>query len=199
MNNNETLKHCPNGHYYEGEECPYCPKGDNGKTKVYPIHPTSVDIDIPLCPHCGRPIRKRENLYQPAGVVIGSISDIRDAKMPWNYNWNGRCDSCGYDFNISMTQNISHLDLGNKHTSVKVSQRDYMYHITANWGKLSGLCLSGVEIETYVGGCAGDKQKQKVFLSTSELKYLMKVLANSPILQQEDCEWMDRQRWITLT
>lgn len=199
MNNNETLKHCPNGHYYEGEECPYCPKGDNGKTKVYPIHPTSVDIDIPLCPHCGRPIRKRENLYQPAGVVIGSISDIRDAKMPWNNNWNGRCDSCGYDFNISMTQNISHLDLGNKHTSVKVSQRDYMYHITANWGELSGLCLSGVEIETYVGGCAGDKQKQKVFLSTSELKYLMKVLANSPILQQEDCEWMDRQRWRTLT
>lgn len=199
MSNNKTMKVCPNGHYYEGEECPYCPNlyGDD-RTKVYP-YPGEGNVNIPTCPHCGRPIRKRENLCQPAGVVIGSISDIRDAKMPWNYNWNGRCDSCGHDYNINMTQNISHLDLGNKHTSVKVSQRDYMYHITANWGELSGLCLSGVEIETYVGGCAGDKQKQKVFLSTSELKYLMKVLANSPILQQEDCEWLDRQRWRTLT
>lgn len=196
MNNNETMKVCENGHCYQGDSCPYCPKVYDKETRLYP---GAGSVNIPLCPHCGKPLRKRENLCQPADVVIGSISDIRDAKMPWNNNWNGRCDSCGHDFNISMTQNISHIDLGNKNTSVKVSQRNYIYNITANQGELSGLCLSGVEIETYVGGYAGDKQKQKVFLSTSELKYLMKVLANSPILQQEDCEWMDRQRWITLT
>lgn len=199
MSNNKTMKVCPNGHYYEGEECPYCPNlyGDD-RTKVYPYHGEG-NVNIPTCPHCGRPIRKRENLYQPAGVVIGSISDIRDAKMPWNYNWNGRCDSCGHDFNINMTQNIGYRDLGNKHTSVKVSYENHIYSITAGEGEVYGLHLSGVEIETYVGGRTGGNHKQKVFLSTNELKYLLKVLANSPILQQEDCEWLDRQRWRTLT
>lgn len=44
-----------------------------------------------------------------------------------------------------------------------------------------------MEIETFVEQ-RGDTTKQKIFLSTNELKYLLKVLSNSPILKQEDCD-----------
>ena len=197
MNNNKTMKVCPNGHYYQGEECPYCPPVYDKKTKLYPTF--AMTENVPSCPHCGRPIRKIENLCQPANLMIGSVGNCDDGRIPWNYNWNGRCDNCGHDFNINMTQNIGYRDLGNKHTSVKVSYENHIYSITAGEGEVYGLHLSGVEIETYVGGRTGGNHKQKVFLSTNELKYLLKVLANSPILKQDDCDLINKRSWMTLT
>lgn len=194
MNNNETMKVCENGHCYQGDSCPYCPKVYDKETRLYP---GAGSVNIPLCPHCGKPLRKRENIY-PVGEKVGSVGNPYDGKIPWNYRWNGRCENCGHDFDISIRQNLGGFGLGDRHTSVKVrTQR--CNHITAGFNGDSGLILSGVEIETYVEEHSGDRRIQRVFLSTNELKYLMKVLANSPILQQEDSEWMDRQDWRSLT
>lgn len=192
MNNNETMKVCGKGHYYQGDSCPYCPKLYDKETRLYPV---AGSVNIPLCPHCGKPLRKRENINQPyIGQTVGSVGNPGDGMIPWNYEWNGRCDNCGHEFNINMVQNIQCTDLGNKHTSVKIMEKSYMYHITAGADDVSGITLSGIEIESYVGGYAGDKEKQKIFLSTNELKYLLKVLSNSPILQQEDYEWITDNR-----
>ena len=83
-----------------------------------------------------------------------------------------------------MRQNISGFELSDKQTSVKVATKSYLYSFTGD----QSLILSGVEIESRVGGRTGDKQVQKIFLSTNELKCLLKVLSHSPILQQEDYE-----------
>lgn len=179
MNNNETLKHCPNGHFYEGEDCPYCPPHDDKKTRLYPTFARTENV--PSCPHCGRPIRKIENI--DIDRQIGSIGNCRDGRVPWNYGWNGRCENCGQDYNIHIVQKLGGVDLGNKHTSVRVDSRYYLYSHTGN----TSIVLSGVEIETFVEQ-RGDTTKQKIFLSTNELKYLLKVLSNSPILKQEDCD-----------
>ena len=83
-----------------------------------------------------------------------------------------------------MRQNIGGFELSDKQTSVKVATKSYLYSLTGD----QSLILSGVEIESHVGGHTGDKQVQKIFLSTNELKCLLKVLSHSPILQQKDYE-----------
>ena len=182
MNNNETMKVCENGHCYQGDSCPYCPKVYDKETRLYP---GAGSVNIPLCPHCGKPLRKRENINQqvPSDVIVSSVGNPHDGKIPWNYGWNGRCENCGQDYNIHIVQKLGGVDLGNKHTSVRVDSRSYLYSHTGN----TSIVLSGVEIETFVEQ-RGDTTKQKIFLSTNELKYLLKVLSNSPILKQEDCD-----------
>lgn len=193
------MKKCPNGHYYEGDVCPYCP------TQYYPNYdptlttdpkphkptfyprdtPTSTvfGTDIPLCPHCGSPIRKQLPI-PPKGVCISSINHMGDGIVPWNYEWDGKCESCGHDFNIVM-----HIDMGStgpdhkiRETKVTVGANEFTHHITIQIGEvLSATALSGVKIET-----DGPLGKEKIFLSANELKYLMKALQNSPILKQLD-------------
>ena len=121
MNPHETMKVCPNGHYYQGDHCPYCPTVYNNETKLYP---QTGSNNIPICPHCGKPLRKREKINQPyIGQTVGSVGNPGDGMIPWNYEWNGRCDNCGHEFNINMVQNIQCTDLGNKHTSVKIMEK----------------------------------------------------------------------------
>lgn len=56
MNNNETLKHCPNGHYYEGEECPYCIKFgfERVEEKEYKVCKNNhiYETKEDTCPYC---------------------------------------------------------------------------------------------------------------------------------------------------
>ena len=65
---------------------------------------------------------------------------------------------------------------------MKVAAAGFLHDITANLGEMSSTVLSGVEIETKCGHGHGEK----LFLSANELKHLMKVLQNSPILRQFD-------------
>jgi hypothetical protein len=111
------------------------------------------------------------------------MNDINDGKVPWNYGWNGKCENCGHDFGIVM--NIDMGSTGPDHrmrqTVVKVGTRGFCHNAEAFRGEGCNTNLSGVEIETRCGG-----QSEKLFLSANELKYLMNVLQNSPILQQLD-------------
>lgn len=199
-----TLKQCPRGHYYEGDVCPYCetkhyPLGSGKTHTYYPNHertrtktyypdsqetvPTSFRetevADIPLCPHCGRPVRKE----LPHQFNIGSIEgNAYDGKTPWNYDWNGRCENCGRDFSITMTQRIDspHND---RQTIVRVSQRQVQAMSVEGYILHDAFIgLSGVEIEqrNNVDGV------KTTFISTNELKNLIHALKNSPILEQLD-------------
>lgn len=191
MDNDSLLKQCENGHYYQGDHCPYCPKVYDKETRLYP---RAGCVSIPLCSHCGKPLRKEEYIYHRIGIMsVGSVGNSQDRKIPWNYGWNGRCDNCGHDYNINIGQKLGGVDLGNKHTSVRVDSRSYRYSYTDECD--TSIVLSGVEIETFVEQ-RGDTTKQKIFLSTNELKYLLKVLSNSPILKQEDC---DREKGMNCT
>lgn len=177
MNPHETMKVCPNGHYYQGDHCPYCPTVYNDETRLYP---QTGSNNIPICPHCGKPIRNMVNILGYRSIVIGSVGNCYDQKVPWNYEWDGVCENCGYDYNITMMQNLRNEGLGNKHTYIKVTQKTYNYNMD-QW-----LVLSGVEIQSFFDGDINGRQK--IFLSTNELKQLLKVLKVSPILQQEDCD-----------
>jgi len=203
-----TLKQCPRGHYYEGDVCPYCatkhyPMGTQKTRTYYPkqertmtCYPDSQETvptsfretevaDIPLCPHCGRPVRK----YVPMPskeIRISSINDMGDGIVPWNYEWDGKCENCGYDFNIVMRIDMGSTGIDNKirETRIKVNSKGFLHHITCNsYENMRSTVLSGVEIETR---CGLGNERGKFFISANELKYLMKVLQNSPILKQLD-------------
>ena len=135
-----TLKQCPRGHFYEGDTCPYCPTqyypnsghtrptrtdGSNQHTPTF--YPTetlttiAAGTNIPLCPHCGRPLRRE--IPRSNFPVIGSIEGhAYDGKVPWNYLWDGKCENCGHDFSITMTQKIYKPEK-DRYTTVKVSAR----------------------------------------------------------------------------
>lgn len=180
-------KQCPNGHFYEGDACPYC------KTRLYPdedtprnhtltgdpdcFYPSKIIVNMPTCPHCGKHIRKDVPL--PTLIDIGSIEgDATDGKIPWNYDWNGKCDNCGHDFSISMTQRIhSNSPKYDRKTTLRTSWRRVFYGSADQY-----VGLSGFEIEQY----NGTDGSGKIFISTNELKYIIKALKNSPLLEQLD-------------
>lgn len=132
---------------------------------------------IPICPHCGQPLRKA--VQKPHWPIVGSINNAYDGKVPWNYLWDGKCESCGYNHNISIGQSIPCIspepENKDKLTTVKVCSRKVMTFLD------SATVLSGVEIETHLDG-----EKKSLFLSTNELKFLMDLLKDSPIIQQLD-------------
>ena len=184
----DNYKQCPRGHYYKGDTCPYCP------TQYYSVNEVNSFDDvgnlqqhiselmtISICAHCGRPLRK--GIPRPEhGLVVSSLYDIRDRIIPWNYQWDVKCENCGHDFNIVM-----HIDMGStgldnrvRETKVKVSSVGFPHRtITADLGEMRSTELSGVEIETK----CDRGPSEKLFLSANELKHLMKVLQNSPILK----------------
>jgi hypothetical protein len=174
--NTNNLKKCRNGHLYQGEQCPYCPTQFYGTTLF--SETTENSVVIPKCLHCGNPVRK--GIPMPDNYYVGSIEgNAYDGKTPWNYGWDGKCDNCGQDYNISMRQIIPTYDFGNdKITTVKIKEYNIMISCT---GPCS-IGLSGVEIKSRIG----NGSVQTIFLSTNELKYLMNILKNSPILKQLD-------------
>lgn len=56
-----TFKQCSNGHYYQGEECPYCKSQDNledipdGVKHIVKLCPNKhcFEQDLQYCPYCG--------------------------------------------------------------------------------------------------------------------------------------------------
>lgn len=189
-----TRKRCPHGHIYEGDTCPYCrtelyPNAMETTTTLYDetvvqktkptVYSNDETASIPLCPHCGRPVRKEIKHYQFIGSIEGNAFD---GKTPWNFGWKGKCENCGYDFSISMTQKID-SPYNNRQTIVRVSK--CIVQAMGSDGFIlhdAFVGLSGIEIEQR-NNIDGVK---KTFISTNELKYLINALKDSPILAQLD-------------
>jgi len=191
-----SQKQCPRGHIYEGDTCPYCrtefyPNTMGATETLYTSRASSsgaytdmVSAGIPLCPHCGRPVRKFVPV-PPKDAQISSIKCLGDGIVPWNYGWDGRCENCGHDFSIIMNIDMGSTGPDNcfRKTTIKASSRGFLHHITCNFGEWRSTVLSGVEIETH---CERGYGTEKIFISANELKYLMNVLQGSPILKQLD-------------
>lgn len=179
-------KQCPNGHYYEGDHCPYCPREYASMDELDFFANTRLAdqiMTIPLCRHCGSPLR-RGIPHPPHGIVVSSINDIRDHIVPWNYLWDGRCEHCGYDYNVRMRVATGSTSIDNhcKYTTIKCAEHEVPHHITANLGERMATVFSGVEIESWID----NGQHDKVFLSAKELQYIFKALQGSLILEQHD-------------
>lgn len=183
-------KQCPNGHYYDSAEydrCPYCPREYVSIEDVHPMSDRELAIrmmTIPICKHCGHPLRKGIP-RPPYGIAVSSLTDIRDNIVPWNYQWDGKCEHCGHDYNITMMLNMDSYGHDNKtkQTTIKVSSKEYCHDFECCQGEGIDTVLSGVEIHTKT-----DIQDETVFISSNELKYLLQALRDSPLCQQFDYE-----------
>lgn len=171
------FKKCPSGHYYQGNRCPYCPVDYSSSIMIHIDEHEGLKsrmMSIPICKHCGRPLRKGFP-NPPKGMVVSSIYDIKDEIIPWNYKWDGKCEHCGFDYNIA----IQTRSAGWKErvTLVWVNEKSYENYLVNDASCDQHTVLSGVNIRSDEGS---------VFLSTKELRYLINVLSGSPILEQFD-------------
>lgn len=183
------FKKCTNGHFYEGDYCPYCPtqyySPDDVKSYVGAGNLKQRALEqtiIPTCPHCRQPLRKGIP-HLDRGISVSSMYNYSDHIVPWNYKWDGKCENCGHDFNLTWRINMGSTgpDHCIRETKIKAGASGFLHHITCNFGDFRSTVLSGVEIETRCG-----YERERFFLSANELKYLIDVLQDSPLLKQFD-------------
>lgn len=171
------IKRCLNGHYYKGEGCRHCEKEhypvffmDEERNPVY-YHGITKG-PIPICPHCGRPVRKETP--KPKWPIVGSVKSAYDRNVPWNYQWDGTCENCGRYLGFCIVQTIS--ENNTRCIYVREASKQVKTFIDAVAG------LSGVEIEQK----SNTDTDQSMFISTNELKCLINALQDSPLLEQLD-------------
>ena len=175
------FKQCPNGHYYKGDTCPYCmpkrPAVDSKSVQLpYKDKCSANSTEIPICKHCGQ--RLRRNIPS----LVGAVSNIQDSsrlEAPWNYNWDGKCEYFGHDYAF-------HVGLQINDDALKTIKRTFVSADCMGFA-VPGTCdkytvLSGITIKTYVG----EAKRGEVFLSSNELKKLIDLLKDSPLLEQFD-------------
>lgn len=205
------IKQCPNGHFYEGDICPYCVTDVTdhiGRKESGPPYECmncgvcSDEFNGGKCPYCG-------NRLHSLGYALPSWfpSDLT-AIVPV-------CKQCGHRLRRNIPSShglVSYIHnfrekvtpwnykwdgkcdyCGhdyNIHTKVKIDEEQNKKTSVCvdSCGVIeTGTCdqltvFSGVTINTSVGGEKGGK----VFLSANELKYLLATLKDSPFLEQYD-------------
>lgn len=173
------IKRCLNGHYYKGEGCPHCEKEhypvylmDKERNPVY-YHGITKG-HIPICPHCGKPVRKETP--KPNWPIVGSVKSAYDRNVPWNYQWDGTCENCGRNLGLWIFQTIPNSNP--RFTYVREASKQ----VKTSLDSMAG--LSGVEIVQNHG--SETDTNQCMFISTNELKCLINALQNSPLLEQLD-------------
>ena len=168
------FKRCPKGHYYQGEHCPYCKKNHFPvycrQGQEYSYYQGTTKESIPICPQCGRLVRKE--IPKPNWPIVGSVNNAYDGIVPWNYRWEGTCEHCGHDFGLLLYQ-----DLGRKKIR-KIIVRVASKQVETDVDSVAG--LSGVEI------IQASVPEHSIFVSTNELKCLIDALKDSPLLEQLD-------------
>jgi hypothetical protein len=155
-----TLRQCKNGHRFYGDYCPYCRnfvsafQGNTGKGKI-----------LPVCSNCRQPLRKG-CIVKPSSVIMSG--------SPWNEQWDGKCEHCGFDYNL-------HIQTAYRVNNICVTT---LRHPTSCD---TAEVISGIEIETVTKNTFLNTSKtETLFLSTEELKYIIDALNNSPVLKQFD-------------
>ena len=148
----------------------------------------SKDKIPPICNACGERLRKENYLTRSWGET---------RNLPWNSDWNGKCENCDFDYNLEFTQVFDSDDPEStcRITRIKIKNRE----ICSGFFDANSV-LSGIEIETTTEkerqfryaktiGKSESGNVEKIFLSTNDLKVILSYLANSPFLEQFD--WGD--------
>jgi len=141
-----TFKHCPKGHYYQGEECPYCkaqatPFGiDNSNQaelydmNVCPNGHAYYKHDL-CCPYCGE--RHIANRIIETSIVAHEISIELKHKVPIKVD--GRLMEL-------LSLNILYRDFGRgmSYNITNLYQFDYKSKIEIGYIELTGKQLTGI-------------------------------------------------------
>lgn len=202
------FKKCPNGHFYEGDMCPYCITDYIGQNESVPPYECVIcgvysdEYNGGKCPYCGSrlhslgyavpswfpsditrvvPVCKKcgHRIRRSIPSSRGLVSYIHDFQEKIA-PWNYKWDGkCEFCGHDYNVYTRAMIDKGqNKETTVCADSFGVVE--TGTFDQLT--VFSGVTIQTYVGG----ELKGKVFLSANELKYLMDALKDSPLLEQYD-------------
>ena len=131
----------------------------------------------PTCSKCGNPLRKENRRVPIECSGTFEYRHVPEFGYVWNDSWNGVCENCGFDCNLQFTQNLGN---GTRVSSVRIADRRF-----PTYSSCDGEVLSGVELEITSQG-RYFSETQRIFISTNELKHLLKMLENSPILKQYD-------------
>ncbi len=102
----------------------------------------------------------------------------------WNSGWDGKCEWCGCDYNISFVQVLSQyqnqvVESGRR---IEISVASRGYRVIFDYVE----SLSGIEIEITSFGKLFKEKTERIFISTNELKHIISMLEDSPILEQFD-------------
>jgi hypothetical protein len=123
----------------------------------------------PKCSQC-------EGLINPA-LTETKYDHLKDeyikikSQLPWNADWEGRCQHCGYDYSNSFTGFEENQKQSYRKLKISPTMEVYKEAFEQN------LSLAGLEINLL--SCKGSNKKevnQTIFLTMAELKYIINQL-----------------------
>ncbi len=90
-----TFKHCPKGHYYQGDECPYC-KAQTAKE--FKLCSKGHYYQGDECPYCKvQTVEKFKDRYYPLDDIIVFEEDLSHMKTcPNGHAYGSRLNHCPY-------------------------------------------------------------------------------------------------------
>lgn len=157
-----TFKHCPKGHYYQGEECPYCKAQATSFNKKSDVEePATTLAKCKLCPRSHAYIRENCCPYCGETKVIGYCSMITAFSASLKIIFN---TACTVRLDDACIKEVSEL---------KVNYLEYAGHTT--WYHIEGFpsfnYKSIIEIR-------GIKQTGKEFVNMVDLMRAVKAISN---------------------
>jgi hypothetical protein len=134
----------------------------------------------PKCSNCGKNVRKDN--YKPK-------IDFLMCNPPWNSGWDGVCENCNYDYNFKFVQNVTSQSGDyyfkiSRESNLVLSRRDFLDSLDS-FTVLSGIELTISDI-TKIPNAKDIIETNSIFISTNELKFIISILNDSPLLKQYD-------------
>lgn len=208
-------KQCPQGHYYEGDLCPYC-KDPGPYTAPYTCETCkawSCEYNGGKCPYCGGRLRGQaedifpwwlNNAHETTIIpvcnhcghrirksipsLVGSVSTNIQDDEEQIAPWNYGWDGkCEYcGHDYTIRMGIQIDDDGNKTDKKTMVSADCM-EFTVRQGSDGVVCDKYTVLSgVTIKTFVGDAAHGVVFLSANELKCLIDALKDSPLLEQHD-------------
>lgn len=201
------IKKCPNGHFYQGNHCPYCapirPMAENhGPFECPQCGACSEEYNGGKCPYCGERLRSLGNtmstlspseftrivpVCKQCGHRLRRTIPPSDGMVSYIHSWPEEVSPWNYKWDgkceyCGHDYNVQmEMNIDNKQKKQTKAFADMMNVVIPPFcGEYT--CLSGVTIQTTIGG----QPSGEVFLSANELQYLMESLKESPLMKQYD-------------
>lgn len=201
------FKQCPNGHYYEGDFCPYCTptrpmEEDHGPYECIHCKACSEEYNGGKCPYCGEQLKSVSNqipswwfsdltriipICKHCGHRLRRTVPPSEGVVSYIHSWQEKIAPWNYKWDgkceycghdYRVQMELNVDDMQKKQTEVYADMKMVLTPPFVD----EFTCLSGVTIRTAIGG----QPSGEVFLSANELRYLMDSLKESPLMEQYD-------------